>query len=54
MPTDSINKLQTKRSFMPNFIHYLDAANVHLLLANIEELKIPVYYKCSRMFRSYT
>jgi DNA-directed RNA polymerase len=28
---------------MPNFIHSLDAANVHLLLDNISNLKVPVY-----------
>lgn len=28
---------------MPNFIHSLDAANVHLLLANISELNLPVF-----------
>jgi DNA-directed RNA polymerase len=43
LPTDSIDKLAMKRSFMPNFIHSLDAANIHLLLANISELNIPIY-----------
>ena len=28
---------------MPNFINSLDAANVHLLLANLANFKIPVY-----------
>lgn len=28
---------------MPNFIHSLDAANVHLLLLNISETNLPVY-----------
>lgn len=32
-----------KRSFMPNFIHSLDTANVHLFLLNISEIKLPVY-----------
>jgi DNA-directed RNA polymerase len=31
------------RSFMPNFIHSLDAANVHLLLHNLINNPIPVY-----------
>lgn len=40
--TDNVKML---RSFMPNFIHSLDASNVHLLLNNIgqDEIKIPVY-----------
>jgi len=32
-----------KRSFMPNFIHSLDASNVHLLLNNISNYKLPIY-----------
>jgi DNA-dependent RNA polymerase len=32
-----------KRSFMPNFIHSLDAANVHLLLDNISKINVPIY-----------
>ena len=43
LPTDKLDKLNTQRSFMPNFIHSLDAANVHLLLNNISELKLPIY-----------
>ena len=43
LPTDSFDKLTMKRSFMPNLIHSLDAANVHLLLANIATLNLPVY-----------
>jgi len=31
LPTDNLNKLNMKRSFMPNFIHSLNAANVNLL-----------------------
>lgn len=43
LPTDSFEKLTMKRSFMPNFIHSLNAANVYLLLANIATLNLPVY-----------
>ena len=32
LPTDSLDKFSMKRSFMPNFIHSLDAANVHLFI----------------------
>jgi DNA-directed RNA polymerase len=31
MPTDKTDKIKMSRSFMPNFIHFLDASNVHLL-----------------------
>lgn len=31
-PTDKTDKLKMLRSFMPNFIHSLDASNVHLLI----------------------
>jgi DNA-directed RNA polymerase len=52
LPTDQIDIVKTKRSFMPNFIHSLDAANIHLLLNRFHHLgclqnknnyKIPVY-----------
>src|ERR1700679_3765098 len=32
IPTNKIDKVKMIRSFMPNFIHSLDASNVHLLL----------------------
>jgi DNA-directed RNA polymerase len=32
IPTDKIDKVKMLRSFMPNFIHSLDASNVHLLI----------------------
>ena len=32
-----------KRSFMPNFIYSLDAANVHLLLVNMSKIYLSVY-----------
>jgi DNA-directed RNA polymerase len=35
MPTNEIDKLKMSRSFMPNFIHSLDATNVHLLIKNL-------------------
>jgi DNA-directed RNA polymerase len=31
MHTDNTDKIKISRSFMPNFIHFLDASNVHLL-----------------------
>jgi DNA-directed RNA polymerase len=35
LPTDKINKMRIKRSFMPNLIHSLDAANIHLLIKKL-------------------
>jgi DNA-directed RNA polymerase len=35
LPTDKLNKMRIKRSFMPNLIHSLDAANIHLLIKTI-------------------
>lgn len=44
IPTQETNHIKMIRSFMPNFIHSLDAANVHILLNNIGlNYKIPVY-----------
>jgi len=44
IPTNKINKVKMLRSFMPNFIHSLDASNVHLLLHKlIKNEQIPVY-----------
>lgn len=43
LPTQSIDKAKVKQSLMPNFIHSLDAANVHLLLRNILKYKLPVF-----------
>ena len=44
IPTNKIDKIKMIRSFMPNFIHSLDASNVHLLLNYvIESDQIPVY-----------
>uniref|UniRef100_P33539 Probable DNA-directed RNA polymerase n=1 Tax=Agaricus bitorquis TaxID=5343 RepID=RPOP_AGABT len=43
LPTDSLDVLSTKRSFMPNFIHSLDASNVHLLLNSVSYKNLPVY-----------
>ena len=36
-PTNEINKVKMLRSFMPNFIHSLDASNVHLLINYISK-----------------
>jgi DNA-directed RNA polymerase len=35
LPTSKFNVVKMKRSFMTNFIHSLDAANIYLLLFNI-------------------
>lgn len=44
LPTDNTDKIKMIRSFMPNFIHSLDAANVHILLELLAEIdNIPVY-----------
>jgi len=44
IPTNKIDKVKMIRSFMPNFIHSLDASNVHLLLYKlIKSDQIPVY-----------
>jgi DNA-directed RNA polymerase len=44
IPTKKIDKLKMIRSFMPNFIHSLDASNVHLLLHNLSTNdNIPVF-----------
>jgi len=44
IPTDKIDKIKMLRSFMPNFIHSLDASNVHLLLKDLSiKNKIPLY-----------
>lgn len=43
LPIDAKDRLKMIRSFMPNFIHSLDAANVHLLLNNLSPENIPIY-----------
>nr|QWO71463.1 RNA polymerase [Termitomyces sp. T99] len=43
LPTDSMDVMSMKRSFMPNFVHSLDAANVHLLLNSISMKCLPIY-----------
>ena len=40
VPTDQIDYRHIKTGFMPNFIHSLDASNIHLLIKNIEEVKL--------------
>jgi DNA-directed RNA polymerase len=35
LPTDKLNKMKIQRSFMPNLIHSLDAANIHLLIKKV-------------------
>jgi len=44
IPTNKIDKVKMLRSFMPNFIHSLDASNVHLLIKDLSAtVKIPFY-----------
>jgi len=44
IPTDKIDKLKMLRSFMPNFIQFLDASNVPFLIKYFSETdKIPFY-----------
>ena len=43
IPTDKIDKIKMERAFMPNFIHSLDASNVHLLLYSLINNPIPTY-----------
>jgi DNA-directed RNA polymerase len=47
MPTNEIDKIKMSRSFRHNFIHSLDASNVHLLIKILSELPardiIPFY-----------
>jgi DNA-directed RNA polymerase len=55
MPTYKIDKIKISRSFMPNFIHSLDASNVHLLfkffICRIWNYNICLY--STRLFRKY-
>ena len=43
IPTDKIDKVKMSRYFMPNFIHSLDASNVHLLI-NYLSKKDNIYF----------
>jgi hypothetical protein len=45
IPTNRIDRNKMLRSFMPNFIHSLDACNVHLLLYSLikNNKNVPVY-----------
>lgn len=43
LPTYFVDKLAMKRSFMPNFIHSLDAANVHILISSMSNKSLPVF-----------
>jgi len=38
-----VDKLAMKRSFMPNFIHSLDVANVHILISSMSNKSLPVF-----------
>ena len=35
IPTESYDYASIKTSYMPNFIHSLDASNIHLLISNL-------------------
>ncbi len=44
IPTEKNSSQKMFKAFMPNYIHSLDASNVHLLLYNLNQnFKIPVY-----------
>lgn len=40
IPTEQIDYRTIKNGFMPNFIHSLDASNIHLLIRNIENMQL--------------
>jgi DNA-dependent RNA polymerase len=40
IPTEQIDYNQIKTGLMPNFIHSLDASNIHLLVKNINDLNL--------------
>ena len=42
LPTNRLNYQKIQRSFMPNLIHSLDAANIHLLIRKIKLDNIPI------------
>ena len=50
LPTDKLNKVKIKRSFMPNLIHSLDAASlailVNLFFKENEEISIYTIHDC--------
>ena len=46
LPTDKLNKVKIKRSFMPNLIHSLDAANIHLFIKKISNMPIYTIHDC--------
>ena len=52
IPTDKIDKLKMLRSFMPNFIHSLDASNVHLLIKDLYETDRILVYTIHDCFAS--
>jgi DNA-directed RNA polymerase len=39
IPTDNIDHEKIKSGLMPNFIHSLDATNIHLLIKNINKIQ---------------
>jgi DNA-directed RNA polymerase len=40
IPTKETDYKMIKSGFMPNFVHSLDASNIHLLIKNIKNLKL--------------
>jgi DNA-directed RNA polymerase len=40
IPTDQLDYKNIKTGLMPNFIHSLDASNIHILIKNIHKLKL--------------
>ena len=35
LPTNNLDTVKIRRSFMPNLIHSLDASNIHLLIQKL-------------------
>lgn len=52
IPTDKIDKVKMLRSFMPNFIHSLDASNVHILINYLSKENNISYYTIHDCFAS--
>jgi DNA-dependent RNA polymerase len=46
LPTNKLDKQSIKRGFMPNFIHSLDASNVHLLINKYKKGPLYTIHDC--------
>lgn len=43
IPTANIDKARSKRAFMPNLVHSLDASNVHIFFNALIKNTMPIY-----------